>query len=90
LRQHSQLPFNIYAEIDLTNEQDSQGATSTAGTSADGAESQPQQNSSASSAPVPVLQHQRHPPVPLLPSSGRPSRPHSRLDEAELLLLQVN
>ncbi|XP_037724903.1 E3 ubiquitin-protein ligase HUWE1 isoform X3 [Drosophila subpulchrella] len=89
LRQHSQLPFNIYAEIDLTNEQDSQGATSTAGTSADGAESQPQQNSSASSAPVPVLQHQRHPPVPLLPSSGRPSRPHSRLDEAELLLLQL-
>ncbi|XP_016986687.1 E3 ubiquitin-protein ligase HUWE1 isoform X2 [Drosophila rhopaloa] len=92
LRQHSQLPFNIYAEIDLTNEQDSQGATSTnstTGTPADGAESQPQQNSSASSAPVAILHHQRHPPVPLLPSSGRPSRPHSRLDEAELLLLQL-
>ncbi|XP_039498018.1 E3 ubiquitin-protein ligase HUWE1 isoform X2 [Drosophila santomea] len=92
LRQHSQLPFNIYAEIDLTNEQDSESATSTStttGTSADGAESQPQQNTSSSAAQVPVLQHQRHPPVPLLPSSGRPSRPHSRLDEAELLLLQL-
>ncbi|XP_017113044.1 E3 ubiquitin-protein ligase HUWE1 isoform X3 [Drosophila elegans] len=115
LRQHSQLPFNIYAEIDLTNEQDSQGATSTnnsaaaAAAPADGADQQPQsqsqQNSSlSSSAPAPpsgspsasssapqvaVLHHQRHPPVPLLPSSGRPSRPHSRLDEAELLLLQL-
>ncbi|XP_017050710.2 LOW QUALITY PROTEIN: E3 ubiquitin-protein ligase HUWE1 [Drosophila ficusphila] len=102
MRQHNQLPFNIYAEIDLTNEQDSQGATSTnstTGTPTDGAaavaaaaEPQPQQNSTSNSAgaQVPVLQqHQRHPPVPLLPSSGRPSRPHSRLDEAELLLLQL-
>ncbi|XP_039153200.1 E3 ubiquitin-protein ligase HUWE1 isoform X2 [Drosophila simulans] len=88
LRQHSQLPFNIYAEIDLTNEQDSEGAT---GTAADGAESQPQHNSPSSAAQVAVPQyhHQRHPPVPLLPSSGRPSRPHSRLDEREMLLMQI-
>lgn len=92
LRQQSQLPFNIYAEIDLTNEQDSEGDRSTStttGTAADGAESQSQHNSSSTAAQVAVPQHQRHPPVPLLPSSGRPSRPHTRLDETELLLLQV-
>ncbi|XP_017074382.1 E3 ubiquitin-protein ligase HUWE1 isoform X3 [Drosophila eugracilis] len=80
-RQHSQLPFNIYAEIDLTNEQDSQGATSNS--TADGAESQSQQNSS-SLAQMAVIHH-RHPPAPILPSS----RAHSRLDEAEMLLLQL-
>lgn len=71
--------FNIYAEIDLTNEQDSQGSTS-GGATGDAAEQQNSQNSQ---------NQNRHPPVPHLPSNGRPSRPHSRLDDAELLLMQL-
>ncbi|XP_070138870.1 E3 ubiquitin-protein ligase HUWE1 isoform X1 [Drosophila bipectinata] len=88
LRQQNQVNFNIYAEIDLTNEQDSQGSSSGGGgggggggTAGDGAELQNSQNQNQSQS--------RHPPVPNLPSNGRPSRPISRLDDAELLLMQL-
>ncbi|XP_020812175.1 E3 ubiquitin-protein ligase HUWE1 isoform X3 [Drosophila serrata] len=89
--------FNIYAEIDLTNETDSQGATSTnptpasgatASADAGGAEAQVSQNfftNSSASAP-----NQRLPLVLPSPTSGRPLRPYSRLDDAELLLMQTS
>lgn len=106
-RPGAQSIFNIYAEIDLTNETDSQGATSTNSTpgasggaategAADAAQQQPQQQqpqqnffSSNSNQTQNQTQNQRIPLVLPSPTSGRPLRPYSRLDDAELLLMQV-
>ena len=90
--------YNIYAEIDLTNDQESPG-----GGGASDMPQRPQQQpppqlfpsvqglaSAGGNAAILPAHPPRHPPVPHLPVSARPSRTRTRAEVAEIMELQVS